>query len=210
MRPKVIVDDRELGTQVVKELYKLGAIIEAKRLEIGDYVVSSDVCIERKTMHDFVSSIVDGRLFQQVEQMIDNYPRPMLLIEGQYYERQVHPNAVRGAILYLAEQRVPIIWSRDAGESAAYIFLEAKREQFERKKSISLHARKPMTDKQWQEYIVASLPGVGLQLARNLLKYFGTVERVFTANVNELKQVEKIGEKKAKEIRRILTKRYEG
>ena len=40
------------------------------------------------------------------------------------------------------------------------------------------------------------------------MKHFGNVERVFTATEDELMEVEGIGEKKAKEIRRVITAPY--
>ena len=65
-----------------------------------------------------------------------------------------------------------------------------------------------MTLKEQQEYIISALPGVGPALAKPLLKRFGSVKSVVTASEEELKEVEKIGEKKAKDIQSVLNEEY--
>ncbi len=57
--------------------------------------------------------------------------------------------------------------------------------------------------------MVCGLPKINTVKAKNLLKRFGTVEKVFTATEEELKETEGIGEILAKRIRKLLTKRYE-
>ena len=63
---------------------------------------------------------------------------------------------------------------------------------------------------QWKQFIVESLPGIGPTTAKALLNYFGSVENVFMASKQELREVEGIGDKRAKEIREMLSKKYEG
>jgi Fanconi anemia group M protein len=85
----------------------------------------------------------------------------------------------------------------------------AKREQVKEKREPRVRAeRKPPSLKALQEYIVAGLPFVNRVLARRLLKVFGTVERVFSASEKELQQVDGIGKKISKQIRRVLAEPY--
>ncbi len=65
-----------------------------------------------------------------------------------------------------------------------------------------------MSLKEWQEYIVASLPGIGATLAKPLLKKFKTVRKIFNAKHERLEKVDKIGPKKAEQIRRVLDEEY--
>ena len=51
---------------LVEKLRQRGSRVEVKQLDFGDFVVSGDVVIERKTLDDFVKSIYDGRLFSQL------------------------------------------------------------------------------------------------------------------------------------------------
>ncbi|NJE41702.1 DEAD/DEAH box helicase [Thermococcus sp. GR6] len=213
-RPKgivVYVDSRELRSGVPKHLRELGAEVEVKTLDVADYVVSEEVGIERKSANDFIQSIIDGRLFDQVERLKRAYEKPVIIIEGQLYGiRNVHPNAIRGAIAAVTlDWGVPILFSSGPEETAQFIYLMAKREQEERKKEVRLRSeKKALTLAERQRLIVEGLPNVSATLAKRLLKHFGNVERVFTATEEELQEVEGIGPKKAREIRKVITAPY--
>ncbi|WP_457742648.1 DEAD/DEAH box helicase [Thermococcus sp.] len=213
-RPKgivIYVDSRELRSGVPKLLKEFGAEIEVKTLDVADYVVSEDVGIERKSANDFIQSIIDGRLFDQVERLKRAYEKPVIILEGELYGiRNVHPNAIRGAIASVTvDWGVPILFSSGKEETAHFIYLLAKREQEERRKEVRLRSeKKALTLAERQRLIVEGLPNVSSTLAKRLLRHFGNVERVFTATEEELKEVEGIGEKKAREIRRVITAPY--
>lgn len=207
----VYIDSRELKSEVPKVLKELGVEIEVKTLDVGDYVVSEEVAIERKSANDFIQSIIDGRLFEQMKRLTEAYRRPILIIEGQLYGiRNVHPNAIRGALAAVAlDWGVPILFAQDAKETANYIYLIARREQEEKKKEVALRGeKKALTLAERQRLIVEGLPNVSATLAKRLLKHFGSVERVFTAKESELMEVEGIGELKAREIRKVITAPY--
>ena len=210
---KIVVDSRELRSNVAKKLYELGVEIQSEPLEVGDFLLSDEVAVERKTVDDFLQSIIDGRLFSQLSHMVTCFAKPIVIIEGEediYTLRQIHPNAIRAAIAAIAvDFRVPIISSQSEEETALFLYTIAKREQTEKNKSVNIRGeKKPLSDKFLQEYLVAGLPGIGIGIARNMLKHFKTVEKVFTANEKELEAVEKIGKLKAKKIRETLTKEY--
>ena len=207
----VYVDSRELRSGVPKLLKELGAEVEVRTLDVADYVVSEEVGIERKSANDFIQSIIDGRLFDQVERLKRAYEKPVIIIEGELYGiRNVHPNAIRGAIAAVTlDWGVPILFSSGKEETAQFIYLMAKREQEERKKEVRLRSeKKALTLAERQRLIVEGLPNVSATLAKRLLKHFGNVERVFTATEEELKEVEGIGPKKAREIRKVITAPY--
>lgn len=210
----VFVDQRERASGITRELMNNNEIqIKLIQLPVGDFLISERVVIERKSADDFVQSIIDGRLFEQAQALKENFRNPIILIEGNdlYSVRNVHPNAIRGALAALAvDFAIPLIWSTGVEDSAGIIAQFAKREQEEKKQNIRLRGNKhAMTDQEQMEFLVSGLPGVGGVLAKDLLRHFGTVEKVFTADARALKNVEKIGDKKAKEIRRILTRNYD-
>jgi Fanconi anemia group M protein len=209
----IYADDRELQSRVCKKLFELKADIKPIRLEVGDYILSKDVCAERKTVKDFVNSIIDKRLFQQAKDLTENFKKPLMIIEGAediFSQRNIHPNAIRGAIAALTiDFSIPIIQTDDADETAQLLYFIAKREQLENDKPIALRGKRAgLTFPQQQEFLVEGLPLVGPTLAKSLLKKFGSVEKVFTASETELKKVDKVGEKKAKGIRKVITEKY--
>ncbi|OPY45225.1 MAG: ATP-dependent RNA helicase DbpA [Methanosaeta sp. PtaU1.Bin028] len=209
----VIVDprERELG----KRLEELGLEVALRALEVGDYVVSDRVGIERKSAPDFISSLVDPErgLFRQISDLSRSYEKPVMILEGEdLYSRQVHPNAVRGALASIAvDFGVPIIPARDADETAAIIALLARREQSEGGREVKAHGKKTSRNlREQQEYLVSAVPGVGAAAAKNLLLHFGSVQSVFSATYEELQKVEKVGPKTAERIRELVGAAYKG
>ncbi len=210
---KIIVDSRELKSEVVKHLRELGAFIEAKNLDVADYVLSDRVAVERKTTDDFLDSLVNKeRLFSQILRLKTSYIRPILIIEGDnLYKRAIHPNAVRGAIASIAvDFGVPIIQTSNARETAEFLIAIARREQEERNREVLEHVAKTKRSlKEEMEYVVSSISGVGGVIAKNLLKHFQTIERIATAEEEELMQVPKVGKKIASRIRKLMTTPYD-
>ena len=208
---KIYADYREKGSGVIKELIDIGIKINLEKLDIADYILSSDVAVEYKTVKDFVDSLIDGRLLSQIK-ALKKYEKPLLVIEGDediYSQRKVHPNAIRGMISsIIIDFNIPILYTKNYRDTASLLAVIAKREQIKNLKEVSLHTQKPLTLKDQQEYIVSSLPGIGPTLAKPLLKKFKTVKKVINASEEQLKKIDLIGEKKAKRIKEVLEDEY--
>jgi DNA excision repair protein ERCC-4 len=78
---KVIVDMREFRSELPSILHKKGFHIEPCTLEVGDYVITPTICVERKSINDLIESLSNGRLYNQCNAMSRAYKIPMLLIE---------------------------------------------------------------------------------------------------------------------------------
>lgn len=211
---KVIADTREQSSGVLKILSDMDADIKLQSLITADYIVSGRVGIERKSVSDFASSIIDRRLLMQLRELKNNFEKPLIIIEGTediYSVRNIHPNAIRGMLATIAvSYGIPILYSKDNNDTAELIMSIAKREQGDETKDFNMHQEpKPLTQKELQEYIVQSLPNIGSSLAKSLLKEFKSVKGIFNADVEELRKVEKIGEKKAEDIKKIIESDYD-
>ena len=172
---------------------------------------SDEVAIERKTAKDFVDSIVDKRLFKQAKELSEEFKHPIMILEGDdLYAGFIHPNAIRGTMASIAiDFGISILPTRNAQDTAAMIKRIAIREQTGEKTSINIRTdKKPVSLMEQQLFIVESLPNIGPVNAKNLLKHFGTVSKVFNASENELQEVEGIGKKTAKEIRKVMDSKY--
>ncbi len=211
---KIVVDYRETKSGVANILEKLGMAIFFATLEIGDYVVSDRLAVERKRTDDFVNSLIDGKrnLFAQLSDLTRVYEKPVLIIEGTelFTSRQINPNAIYGSLISIAiDFGVSILYSRDEEETAAILKMLAKREQMENKREVNPHGKKSTnTLTEQQEYLISSIADIGPKAARNLLLHFGSAEAVMKADVNELKKVKLIGPKRATKIREILEAPY--
>jgi Fanconi anemia group M protein len=213
---QIYVDQREIRSGVARALESAGNDVILTTLEVGDYIVSDRVAIERKTDVDFLDSIIDKdrNIFGQLSDLARTYDRPVLIIEGDnlYTARQIHPNAIRGVLASIATGfGIPIISTRDSEDTAALIQVIAKREQVDEKRTPSLHGRKTaMTLSEQQEYIISSISNIGPVAARKLLQHFGSVESVMRAGPDELMEVESIGPKTAQRIREVVGSVYKG
>ncbi|MBI4145359.1 DEAD/DEAH box helicase [Candidatus Woesearchaeota archaeon] len=211
---RIFADYREKASGVVKELVEQGVDISLEMMPSADYVLSPRVAIEFKTCQDFVDSIIDGRLLEQLKALKEHYERPIIVVEGAediYALRNVHPNAIRGMLATIAvSYGIPILRTKDFKDTAGLLISIAKREQSGEKRDFAPHAdKKPMTLKESQEYVVSSLPNIGPNLAKELLKAFGSVKNVINASDEELKKVEGVGEKKAQGIKDVSEKEYD-
>ena len=66
------------------------------------------------------------------------------------------------------------------------------------------------TLKEQQEYLISAIPSIGPTVARNLLKHFGSVERIMTASAEELQDAPLVGPKIAQRIRELVGEVYKG
>jgi len=204
------VDEKESRCSVADILKELGAVVRIKTLPVGDFIISERAVVERKTRSDFESSIIDGRLFKQAENMIDNFEKCIMIVEGEEFEERVNRNALLGAISALIlDYGIQVFFTRDVEGTAEMIFSLAKREQLEKEVVVRLKGnKKAYTLAEQQRMIVESIPGVGPKLAVALLNKFKTIENIAKASEQELREVEKIGKKKAKYIRKVLSEEF--
>jgi len=210
-RPLIFMDIREKNSDTARELARQDCTIKEKLLVVGDYLLSDRVAIERKEAGDFVASIIDGRLWQQVKALKGNFEKPVLMIEGtELYGRLKNPNAIRGALASLAiDWQMPMIFANDAREAAALIYWIARREQFEEQRETAIRGeKKAESSEEKQEFLISGLPGVSIVRAKELLRKFGCPQAVFQAGAEELQKAEGIGEKLAGGIRDVLEKPY--
>ncbi|MBI2147998.1 DEAD/DEAH box helicase [Candidatus Woesearchaeota archaeon] len=209
----IFVDDREKNSAIIRSLVELGIKVDVRRLTTGDYVLGKSCAVEYKTMPDFVDSIIDGRLLQQLKELKQYYTRAVVIVEGDgdlYSQRNIHPNAIRGMLATITVgYGIPLLYTKTPKDTASMLAIIAKREQENEAHEWKQHAKKPVSLAEQQEYIVSSLPGIGPVLAKPLLAMFGSVKNIVNAPISELQKVEKIGEKKALEIQKVLGEHFQ-
>ena len=207
------VDHRELASGVPERLAAIdGITLSIETLELADYCLSPQLAVERKTAADLAASIVDRRLFAQVHELTQRFSQVVVLIEGAelYAGSNLHPNALRGALSYLVVlSGASVVRSEGPEDTAQLLATMARHAQHGLGYTLSLHhkRRSPSPNVQTR-YLVEDLPGIGPQTARALLGAFATLEALFSADVDALKQVPGIGPKRAQSIRNLATHRY--
>jgi len=208
----IFADYREKNNPVIGYLEGLGALVKPLSLKVGDFICSERVCVERKTGEDFISSITDGRLFQQTEELKDNFSKPILLIEGYYFRGGMNENAIKAALASIVlDYDIPIIMTCHEEETARTIFCLAKREQMVSKIGVGIKGKKKPKDiKELQEHIISGLPGVSVVLSKRILRKFKTIKEFADADETEILKVDGIGKVLAKKLHKILNEKYGG
>ncbi|MFA6461678.1 MAG: DEAD/DEAH box helicase [Candidatus Woesearchaeota archaeon] len=207
----ILADHREKNNRIVKELIDLGISVKTAQLESADYLVSGRVGVELKQVPDFVASIIDGRLLEQVRDLKKNFEKAVVIIEGEediYSVRKVHANAIRGMLASIVlDFGVPILYTKNPRDTAGILAVMAQREQ-NKDHTFSYHDRKPRDMKEQQEFFVSSLPGIGVQTARLLLEHFSSIKELVNASKEEITSIKGVGEKTAERIISLMMEKY--
>lgn len=204
---RIIVDEREKKSRIPDLLKAVGINLEIKTLPIGDYIVAPETVVERKSISDLVSSVFDGRLFDQCNRLKEHFANPVILMEGNVDEiEQIveNPFVFYGALSTVAiDFKIPIVSTPNAIHTAKMLVSMCSRK--ETSKGPFLKKIKKSDDLQRQQLsVLCSLPGVGEKLAARMLERFGTPSRTLNAPLSELAKVEGLGEARARRIKQML------
>ncbi|HZT35192.1 MAG TPA: ERCC4 domain-containing protein [Nitrososphaera sp.] len=224
---RIIIDERERNSGIPELLRAAGASIEFAQLQVGDYIVSPDTAIERKTVFDLIASIYDGRLYVQCSDLARHYKRPVILIQGNIAELADLPEtmdyenldekrlkrlAERLPLAYEAlaevalEFRIPIVHA-PAPEQAAQMLIAMVNQSLKGGRAsgpLLRKIRKENPIRLQQLSVLASVPGVGDKLAGRMLERFRTPHRALNATAPELATIPGFGLARAEKVRRIL------
>lgn len=204
---RIVVDERERKSGIPDLLRAVGINIEMKTLPVGDYIVAPETVVERKSIKDLISSVFDGRLFDQCNRLKENFQFPIILMEGnmdEINEITENPLIFYGAVSSIAlDFKIPVIATPSADHTAKLLVSMCSRKELP--KGPFLKKIKKSNDIQKQQLVaLSSLPGVGEKLAIRMLEKFGSPSKVFNASSTELAKVQGLGNARAKKIKKML------
>ncbi|MEM0199148.1 MAG: ERCC4 domain-containing protein [Desulfurococcaceae archaeon] len=216
----VVIDSREdaANPDFRLTLTREGIKVAVRELPAGDFLMLAppgkrSLLIERKTVNDFVNSIRDGRIWEQIKLLresadVDGHI-PLLLIEGcferveKYRGWRIH-SVLRVLDTVVLEMNTPVLYTPH--KEATILWIAAKARSLgktEEKRVVRMRVeKKPMSLNERILYVVEGLAGP--VLARRLLAKFRTIRNIANASVHELMSVEGVGETRAQEIYAIL------
>lgn len=228
--PRVVVDVREFGSSLPSLLHGRSMVIVPCMLTVGDYILSPNICVERKSIKDLIASFRNGRLYNQAETMLQHYKSPMLLIEfDQNKSFTLEPFAdLSGSLssmsatnassdlqsklvlLTLAFPRLKIIWSSSPYQTAE-IFESLKTQEHEpdpiQAVRIGLEGSQKAEDQSFNrepQDMLRAVPGVTGKNIKNLIVEMGSVKEVANATVDELEPA--VGKEAGRQIFRFFNK----
>jgi DNA excision repair protein ERCC-4 len=228
--PRVVVDVREFRSSLPSLLHGRNIVIVPCMLTVGDYILSPNICIERKSIKDLISSFKDGRLYAQAETMLQHYKSPMLLIEFDasksftlepFADLSGSLSSISAAnatsdlqsklvLLTLAFPRLRIIWSSSPYETAA--IFESLKTQEEEPDPIAavrvgldgdMKAEEQAFNREPQD-MLRTVPGVSAKNLKNLVLEAGNLREVANMSLEELEPV--VGKEAGRQVFRFFNR----
>ncbi len=184
---QIIIDHRENKLKEIFDQKKEKIQYESKQLDVADIIVSQDVAIERKEGFDFVSSIMDNRLFEQLLRLKDTYSTPILILEGlndDVFELTgMKISSIYGALSFVSYKLgISVIPTRNLEDTAIVIERIAYREQIKDDMPLlSRRAPKEMSKKERRTFIIEGLIDIGPKKAKALIEKYKTPYQVIKA-----------------------------
>ncbi|KAG0068403.1 hypothetical protein BGZ89_004769 [Linnemannia elongata] len=214
--PRIVVDAREFRSSLPSILHSQGMVLDPCTITVGDYVLSPNICVERKSISDLISSFASGRLYTQVEAMTVHYTRPVLLIEfdeDKSFSLQdkadiradisVTELSSKLVLLTLAFPTLRLIWSSSV-HSTVEIFEDLKRSEDEpdmqQAQAIGVDADQAI-DSAYNltpQDILRSLPGITSKNYKQVMRHVESIRELAELDVASLSNI--IGEGPAKTL----------
>ncbi|KAF9930842.1 hypothetical protein FBU30_011209 [Linnemannia zychae] len=212
--PRIVVDAREFRSSLPSILHSQGMVLDPCTITVGDYVLSPNICVERKSISDLISSFASGRLYTQVEAMRVHYSRPVLLIEfdeDKSFSLQdkadiradisVTEISSKLVLLTLAFPELRIIWSSSVYQTVE-IFEDLKRSEDEpdmlQAQAVGVDADQAI-DSAYNltpQDILRSLPGITSKNYKKVMKSVENIRELAELDIENLTII--IGESSAK------------
>lgn len=211
--PRVIVDSREFRSELPCLIHKRGIEIIPLMISIGDYILSPDICVERKSISDLIGSLQSGRLYNQCQQMTRFYSRPILLIEfdqnrpfhlqGRYMlSRDSEANNTeimqKLQLLTIHFPKLRLVWS-PSPYATAQLFEEIKltKDQPDPKAAVQLGTDDPSLelDAVTEKYnanihdFMMKLPGINLKNIDTVMRKGKSLKEMLKMDENQLKEL---------------------
>ena len=205
----VVVDDREQHSGVADALQqKENVIVKVQRIPCGDYLVDERLVFERKTLNDFASSLIDGRLLNQANRLAYSSARAVYILEGtgkDFTNNGVRREAIQGALITVSLIfGLPVLRSRNPIETANLILYAARQVALVAQSGLKRYGYRPKGKRGRQLFILQGLPGIGRERANRLLDKFGSVEAIMNASCGQLQRVDGIGINTAEKIKSAI------
>ncbi|XP_030434238.1 DNA repair endonuclease XPF [Gopherus evgoodei] len=204
----IIVDMREFRSELPSLIHRRGIDIEPVTLEVGDYILTPDICIERKSISDLIGSLNNGRLYSQCISMSRYYKRPILLIEFDpsksfsltsrgFLHQEISSNDITSklTLLTLHFPRLRILWC-PSPHATAELFEELKQNRPQPDAAIAMAITAdseivPESDKYNpgpQDFLL-KIPGVNAKNCRVLMNHVKSISELVTLSQDKLLEI---------------------
>lgn len=188
----VIIDVREMRSSLPFSMYKKGISLEICTLSVGDYFINS-VCVERKEINDLIGSLNSGRLFNQVNHLINAFSSPILLIEFpnkmSLFEYCKKSQILKFIVLLINFPQLRILYSNSDSLTIKCLMSLEKREEVNKLSN--------KLDPELME-ILLSIEGINYYNVYKIINNFNNLKELSLCEENKL--IKLIGENNGKKV----------
>lgn len=203
----ITVDVRERRSDVPARLAALGSPVSIVTLAVGDYAVGDRV-IERKTVPDLHRSLVDRRLWSQVAALRRDPRRAYVLVEGDNLDQgPVPPRALRGALIKVIDNGIRLLRTASPEDTALWLHVLALQEQrrMEHRATVTT-GRRPIVVSPVGP--LSAIPGISIDVAKALLRAFGSIADIAAASNSDLESIPGIGPERTAALHSALARTH--
>jgi len=205
--------ERSTAQKVFDGLESSGIAVTVETLPVGDYVVSENCGIERKSVYDFLGTLLHRQLFEKAFQLKDSYPNAIIILEGYlpsiYKYSKVHPSVIAGAMFSLSKCGISIVPTINWRETVTFLVTAVRQEQGTSEHYLKVHSLKNYeTIVDQQVFFLSSLPKIGRERATAILKAYKSPLTALNDFLN-WKKIEGIGEKIVEKVKVVLESTYQ-
>ena len=190
----MIIIDKHEPEEIEKELIRLGLSVKRETLQVGDYVIG-DLGVERKSVGDFLNSIFQARIFEQLKNLKDAYERQLLIVEGLTPTRYSQSEQKRyiayfGAIsAIILGYNIPVVTTLSFRDTA-FLLSQLYKRHYLKKPSLKPLPPKHEDINEVKEEMLCCIPRIGRVKAKALLEKFKyNMRKIANADATELSSV---------------------
>ncbi|WEU40982.1 MAG: hypothetical protein OdinLCB4_003505 [Candidatus Odinarchaeum yellowstonii] len=202
-------DARELSSGIPELIKKENINVYVRNLTVADYVISDRCAVERKSVNDFISSLFDGRLIDQLNRLSEAYEKPVLILEGDvnllYADEQRRAFFLKTLFNLTIDYNIRLLFSSCKNLTKDILVGLLHYEKFG-KSRYPIARRKPKTleRRELLKFILKGFPYIGDKSAEKLLQSFGSLRKIFTSPSRELMLKGRLTLKQAKTFTDLL------
>ena len=225
---EILIDSREKQRKIraADHYASKGHSSTIKSLDVGDYVFSDQVVFEYKEIGDFMSSVLNESVFNEAANQAQEYPFHYVIVQGDLrswlddnwkyvntkwhnrYDKYLHTNLGRyfGALRRLRTFTTPILVVRE--EQAFDEMLLQAIKCLDGKTKFYSNVTRPVPSQDAVDVLLTSAKGISTKKAEAIRKThnLSNIYDLMNLTVNDLKEVEGIGEKVSSNVYNFLHK----
>ena len=206
----VIAIDKQEPQELVDEIRKLKVEVDYKKLGVGDVLIGDEDVWERKTMSDFVGSLVDGRIWEQLRNMKKNYKHSMVILEGDLpgtlpNQAYILRKRLRMTIASIRHDwRIPVDRTDNIKDTAMFLVAYYSRMGREKRKYYRPVKKQSKDPRYIVSDVLCALPNIGRKKAEEMLLEYGSVKNVVNLTAEEFSKFKGISKSGGNEIHSLL------